>query len=73
MAVKMETECFSETLVSTYESTRRHNPEEHRHACIFPSIQTNQVTKVRKGDIRHLYYYLLPRRSDILSVLHGLA
>jgi hypothetical protein len=23
--------CFSETLVSTYESTRRHNPEQHRH------------------------------------------
>jgi len=22
---------LSETLVSTYESTRRHNPEEHRH------------------------------------------
>jgi hypothetical protein len=29
-ALKMETVCFSETLVSTYESTRRHNPEQHR-------------------------------------------
>jgi hypothetical protein len=30
-AVKMETVCFSDALVSTYESTRRHNPEEvHR-------------------------------------------
>jgi hypothetical protein len=34
--LKMETTCFSETLVSTYESTRRHNPEQqhrnpHRH------------------------------------------
>jgi hypothetical protein len=27
----METVCFSETLVSTYKSTRRHNPEQHRH------------------------------------------
>jgi hypothetical protein len=25
----METVCFSETLASTDESTRRHNPEEH--------------------------------------------
>jgi hypothetical protein len=31
-ALKMETVCFSETLVSTYKSTRRYNPEEqHRH------------------------------------------
>jgi hypothetical protein len=29
-ALKMETVCSSETLVSTYESTRRHNPE-RRH------------------------------------------
>jgi hypothetical protein len=28
----METECFSEMLVSTHESTQHHNPEEHhRH------------------------------------------
>jgi hypothetical protein len=31
-ALKMETVRFSETLVSTYESTRRYNPEQHRHA-----------------------------------------
>jgi hypothetical protein len=31
-AVKMETVCFSETLASTNESTRRQNPkEQHRH------------------------------------------
>jgi hypothetical protein len=31
-ALKMETVCFSETLVSIYESTRRNNPEQqHRH------------------------------------------
>jgi hypothetical protein len=32
----METVCFSEMLVSAYESTRRHNPEEerrHLHRC----------------------------------------
>jgi hypothetical protein len=29
-----ETACFSETLVSTYKSTRRHNPEQqHRYYC----------------------------------------
>jgi hypothetical protein len=31
--MKMETVCFSETLVSTYESTRRHNPEQQHHHC----------------------------------------
>jgi hypothetical protein len=31
-ALNMKRECFSETLVSIYESTRRHNPEQHRHA-----------------------------------------
>jgi hypothetical protein len=29
--LKMEKVRFSETLVSTYESARRHTPEEHRH------------------------------------------
>jgi hypothetical protein len=30
--LKMEAVCSSETLVSTYKSTRRHNPEDHHHA-----------------------------------------
>jgi hypothetical protein len=30
-SLKMETVFFSEKLVSTYVSTRRYNPEEHRH------------------------------------------
>jgi hypothetical protein len=30
-ALKMETVCFSETLVSTYESARRRIPEKRRH------------------------------------------
>jgi hypothetical protein len=30
-ALKTNTLCFSETLVSTYESARRYNPEEHHH------------------------------------------
>jgi hypothetical protein len=29
-SLKKEAVCFSETLVSTYETTRRHNPEEQR-------------------------------------------
>jgi len=40
-ALKMETVCFSETVVSTYESTRRYAPEQHLrlHLCIqFRSI-----------------------------------
>jgi hypothetical protein len=28
-ALKMETVCFYETLVSTYESTKNHNPQQH--------------------------------------------
>jgi hypothetical protein len=31
LAMKMETVCFSETLVSIDESTQRQNPEEHHH------------------------------------------
>jgi hypothetical protein len=30
-ALKMDTVCFSETLASTEESTRRRNPEEQNH------------------------------------------
>jgi hypothetical protein len=30
-ALKMETICFSETVASTDESTRRQNPEDHHH------------------------------------------
>jgi hypothetical protein len=30
----METVYFSETLIPTHESTRRHNPEEHRHPVL---------------------------------------
>jgi hypothetical protein len=35
-ALKMETVCFSETLASTDESTRRQNPEKHNQstACL---------------------------------------
>jgi hypothetical protein len=31
VALKMQTLCLSETLVFTYECTRCHNPEQHRH------------------------------------------
>jgi hypothetical protein len=33
-ASKMETVCFSETLVSTYESTQYHDPEQHRQMLL---------------------------------------
>jgi hypothetical protein len=40
--MKIETVCFSETLVSTCESTRRHNPEQqHRQVMLlFHRIQS---------------------------------
>jgi hypothetical protein len=46
-ALKMETLCFSETLASTNESTRRQNPEQHHHQIykLFPELL---VTKYRK-------------------------
>jgi hypothetical protein len=33
-ALKMETVCFSETLVSSYESTQHYSPKEHSYLCI---------------------------------------
>jgi hypothetical protein len=43
-ALKMETACFSETLVSTYKSTQRYNPEEqHRHITII-SLNFNEYS-----------------------------
>jgi hypothetical protein len=42
-AFKMEARCFSETSVSTYQSTRRHNPKHHhRH---LPASFINYVKK----------------------------
>jgi hypothetical protein len=45
LALKMETECFSETLVSTYESTRRQNPKDN--TIILTAVKTsNPVLKM---------------------------
>jgi hypothetical protein len=40
-ALKMETVCFSETLTSTDELTRRQNPEQHRNP---PAVKTSNLT-----------------------------
>jgi hypothetical protein len=37
-ALKMESVCFSETLVSDYWFTRFHNPEEQRHQKHFSNV-----------------------------------
>jgi hypothetical protein len=43
----METVCFSETLVSTYKSTQRYNPEEQHLPFMFESkICVNAVQNV---------------------------
>jgi hypothetical protein len=54
----METVCFSETLVSTYESTRRNNPEEqHRQVLIcfsfslLMSIATRQTWLLEENKV----------------------
>jgi hypothetical protein len=41
--LKTETVCFFETLVSTYEYTRRHNPEEHQHFPYHPSTIARSI------------------------------
>jgi hypothetical protein len=44
-ALKMETICFSETMVPTYESTRRHNPEEeHRQLVRRENLKSPTLT-----------------------------
>jgi hypothetical protein len=47
IALKMETIYFSETMVSTYESTRRQNPEErHIHReCMFKPRNWKRLIK----------------------------
>jgi hypothetical protein len=49
----METLCFFETLVSTYESTRRHNPEQqHRQP-----VSTLQLQLYQASFLFRCYYY----------------
>jgi hypothetical protein len=54
-ALKMETVCFSEALVWTYESTRRHNPgEQHRHLNLVFWIVS--WYKIRLRSARYCYF-----------------
>jgi hypothetical protein len=42
--LKMETVCFSESLVSTYESTQHHNPEEqYRHPEHCENLKSHMI------------------------------
>jgi hypothetical protein len=47
-ALKMETEFFSETVVSTYESTRHNSPEQHR---LFPQYPFHHYPNGRSGSL----------------------
>jgi hypothetical protein len=49
----METVCFSETLLSTYESTRRHNPEEqHRHPHRRENLRSHGLREIMKTSVQ---------------------
>jgi hypothetical protein len=49
-ALKMEKVCFSETYVSTYESTRRQNSEHHHH---HPRRRENPKSRKVRTCLRH--------------------
>jgi hypothetical protein len=55
-ALKMEILCFSKTLASTYESTRRHNPEECRYLHRRENLKSliNADCPVVPGTVVHL-------------------
>jgi hypothetical protein len=42
-ALKMEIACFSETLASTYESTRRQNLKEHHHPHRRENLKSDKI------------------------------
>jgi hypothetical protein len=45
--LKMEEECFSETLASTDKSTRRYNPEDqHRHLHRRENLRSHMIGQV---------------------------
>jgi hypothetical protein len=44
---KMETVCISETLVTEYESTWRHNPEQHRHLHRRENLNLTVYVKIK--------------------------
>jgi hypothetical protein len=57
-ALKIETVRFSETLVSTYTSTRRKNPEQHRHPYEVHHIGVNPEAAclIPVFSIQHAYF-----------------
>jgi hypothetical protein len=54
----METVCFSETLVSTDESTRRQNPEDHHHPQRRENLKSHIVVPYLFGYFMTLYALL---------------
>jgi hypothetical protein len=48
-ALKMETVCFSETLATTDESTRRQNPEEHHHPHRRENLKSHMLQTSLQG------------------------
>jgi hypothetical protein len=57
--LKMETICFSESLVSIYESTRRHNPEQHRHLHRRENLRSHMLCAAWRTVPLVLSYYVL--------------
>jgi hypothetical protein len=47
--LKTERACFSETSVSTYQSTRRHNPEQHRHPHRRENLKSHIYLRCKMG------------------------
>jgi hypothetical protein len=70
--LKIETLCFSETLVSACEFTRRHNPEE-QHRCSLPCSQDPATTPFIEPDESYQTFtptYLRTILHYFPSVLH---
>jgi hypothetical protein len=67
----METVCFSETSVSTYESTRYHNPEEeHQHLLLRENLKSHNITVIFKP--WRWRQYVSPKRWYLPTNLHGI-
>jgi hypothetical protein len=68
---KMETACFSETSVSTYESTWYHNPEEeHQHLHRRENLKSRNITVIFKP--WRWRQHVSPKRRYIPTNLHGI-
>jgi hypothetical protein len=64
-----ETVCFSETLVSSYESTRRQNPEQqHRHPHRHENLKSHNILLSFK---ELLLIITVPRTKEILVVYNS--